>query len=96
MKLRNEMSMIYWVVVGMGVGMESNLVSKKDKRHCFDLMNHRLLPLYKFHVCLTCGTRCGRPWPAAYINFNQNIHHNSGFDQTFMPCSGYILLAAQQ
>ena len=74
MKLRNEMSMIYWVVVGMGVGMESNLVSKKDKRHCFDLMNHRLLPLYAFHVCLTCGTRCGRPWPAAYINFNQNIH----------------------
>ena len=23
---------------------------------------------------VTCDAYCGRPWPAAYINFNQNIH----------------------
>ena len=50
---------------------------------------------------------CGRPWPAAYINFNQNMADrlyklqskhtsNSSFDQTFMPCSIYILFAAEQ
>ena len=29
----------------------------RDGSQCFDLMNHCLLPLYAFHVRLTCGTR---------------------------------------
>ena len=30
--------------------MESNLVPKKDKRHCFDLMYHRLASV----ICVSC------------------------------------------
>ena len=37
-----------------------------------------------------------RPWPAAYINVNQNIHQIQVLTKTFMPCSGYILFAAEQ
>ena len=40
--------------------MESNLVPKKDKRHCFDLMNHLfasvIWTLHTLLVHLTCGT----------------------------------------
>ena len=38
---------------------------------------------------------CGRTWPAAYINFNQNIHQIQVLTKP-MPCSGYILFAAEQ
>ena len=30
----------FFFFLGGGGRMESNLVPKKDKRHCFDLMNH--------------------------------------------------------
>ena len=39
---------------------------------------------------------CGRPWPAAYINFKQNKHQIQVSTKPFMPCSGYILFAAEQ
>ena len=41
-------------------------------------------------------TNCGRPWPAALYKLQSKYTSNSGFDQTFMPCSGYILFAAEQ
>ena len=40
-----------------------------------------------------------RPWPATavYITYiGANHTSNSGFDRTFMPCSGYLLCAAEQ
>ena len=56
---------------------------RKDKLHYYEwtckikLINLIKHKGYKIQTLSTKGyTFCGRPWPAAYINFNQNIHQN--------------------
>ena len=39
---------------------------------------------------------CDRPWPGRSYKLQSKHTSNLGFDQTFMPCSDYILFAAEQ
>ena len=54
------------------MGLSADKVSCSKRRDLYRIWNSR----YGFVVAAACLVYfyCGRPWPAAYININQNTH----------------------
>ena len=61
--------------------------------HCWNLREASKIHLLAHISEPACYAYCGRPWPAAYINFMQNTHQIHVLTK---PLSRYILFAAEQ
>ena len=52
---------------------------------------------FLLHICTSqCSYYCGRPWPAAYINFNQTIHQIQVLTKPLCRAQAIFYIAAEQ